>query len=55
MQKVKIKLIDRKAAKARQTKWRPLPEGLEITKTSINAKIDRFSFATARKEGRLQA
>ena len=42
MQKVEIKLIDRKAAKARQTKLRPLSEGLERTKTSINAKLDRF-------------
>ena len=89
MQKVEIKLIDRKAAKVRQTKWRPLSEDLERAKTSINAKLDRlnenyqcinqytsnwtfvqhkrgstkllkatnrgFSFATARKEGRLQA
>ena len=43
MQKVEIKLIDRKVAKARQTKWRLLSEGLEITKTSINAKFDRFN------------
>ena len=28
---------------ARQTKWRPLSEGLERTKTSINAKLDRFN------------
>ena len=89
VQKVEIKLIDRKVAKARQTKWRPLSEGLERAKTAINAKFDRFnenqqcinqctsnwtfvqhkrgstkllkatnrgfSFATARKEGRLQA
>ena len=43
MQKVEIKLIDRKVAKARQTKWRPLSERLERTKTSINAKFDRFN------------
>ena len=89
MQKVEIKLIDRKVAKVRQTKWRPLSQGLERTKTAINAEFDRFnenyqcinqctsnwtfvqhkrgstkllkatnrgfSFATARKEGRLQA
>ena len=90
MQKVEITLIARKGAKARQTKSWPLSEGLERTKTSANAKLDRFnrnrqcinqctsnwtfvqhkrgssklfnkatnrgfSFATARKEGRLQA
>ena len=83
MQKVEIKLTDRKVAEAHQTKWRPLSEGLE-RKTSSNAKLDQFnenyqlinwtfvqqrrgstklmkatnrgfSFATARKEGRLQA
>ena len=43
MQKVEIKLIDRKVAKARQTKWRPLSECLERTKTAINAKFDRFN------------
>ena len=86
---VEKKLIDRKVPNWRQTKWRPLSEGLERTKTSINAKLDRFnenyqsinqctsnwmfvqhkrgstkllkasnrgfSFATAHKEGRLQA
>ena len=43
VQKVEINLIDTKAAKARQTKWRPLSKGLERTKTSINAKLDQFN------------
>ena len=36
----KLKL---RVAKARQSKWRPLLEGLERIKTTINAKFDRFN------------
>ncbi len=47
MQKVEVKLIDRKVGKRAKTKWRPMSEFLRVQKSSKNItiyeKFDRFN------------